>query len=61
MILAVCQIMFTMIGVRLSQWHVVRDVFSYMAKVCLSPAQLAARADPNKSLLPLMDREEWGR
>jgi hypothetical protein len=29
--------------------------------VYLSPAWLAARAHPNRSLLPLMGREHWGR
>ncbi len=29
--------------------------------VYLSPARLAARAHPNRSLLPLMGREDWGR
>ncbi len=61
MILAVCRITFTLLGVRLPRWHVVGDLFSHMAKVCLSPAWLAARAHPNKSLMPLMDREDWGR
>ncbi len=61
MILAVCQIMFALLGVRLPRWHVVGDVFSHMATVCLSPARLAARARPNRSLLLLMGREDWGR